>query len=83
MAYYAGSVYSLHLFKELVEYLFLVALPFFEDCDGAALLFVGDGDDLVVVGGAGAGAVGLYVEEDASHNKLFILKAYSYSFIID
>jgi len=83
VAYYAGSVYLLHLFEELVEYLFLVALPLLEDCDGAAFLLVGDGDDLVFVGGAWAWAVGLDVEEDASHGQLFILKAYSFWFIFN
>ena len=30
-------------------------------------MLVGDGDDPVVVGGAGTGAVGLDVEEEARH----------------
>ena len=71
VAYYAGSVYQLHLLEEPVEDLLLVALPLLEDGDGAALLLVGDGDDLVVVGGAWAGAVGLDVEEEAGHAYVF------------
>ena len=59
----AGSVDPPHLLEEPCEDLLLVALPFLEDCDWAAFLFIGDGNYPVVLGGAEAGAVGLDVEK--------------------
>ena len=58
------SVQASDLVEETCEDLFLVCLPFLEDGYGSAFPLVGDGDYLVVVGGAGAWAVGLYVEEE-------------------
>ena len=57
------AIYPLDLLQEPVEDLLLVALPFLEDGYEAILLLVGDGDDPVVVGGAGARAVDNVEEE--------------------